>query len=372
MSKFEILQSRKEDYETSRSAKCFDHVYACNVPIWSINVVIDVALKFIIHACQIAVVAVRGLWLRKGTINIGEFLALISVVYLFDRILTQFANLYKEFSKNIVEVEKMRTTFDTIPEIVWYSKWEPFVFKKWEIKLDKISFAYEDDETIFSKFSLTIKPGQKTALVGPSWGGKSTLIKLIAGYTQPDKWEIIVDGQKLSKSKLSDYYQHIWYLTQEPGVFDGSIRENLMYGVLEGRFNKTSLQEVIKLAKCEFINKFPKGLDTEIGERGIRLSGGQKQRLAIAKIMLKNPEIILLDEPTSALDSVSEQKISEALHNLFKWKTVVVIAHRLQTVKEANEIIVIEQWKITEKGTHSELEKLWGIYSQMLELQTTF
>ncbi len=126
------------------------------------------------------------------------------------------------------------------------------------------------------------------------------------------------------------------------------------------------------MAKCEFVWDFENGLETEIGERGIRLSWGQKQRLAIAKIMLKNPEIILLDEPTSALDSVSEQKISEALHNLFKGKTVIVIAHRLQTVKESDDIIVIDKGQILERWTHKELEKKGGLYKEMLDLQTTF
>lgn len=228
--------------------------------------------------------------------------------------------------------------------------------------------------------------------MGPSGGGKSTIIKIIAWYIHPDSGSISIDGHDLSKTKLNEYYKHIGYLTQEPSIFDGTIYENLVYGIGDYRRlggitkdwlpedgkQKSSeiftnhLKSIISLAKCEFIREFEKWLETEIGERGIRLSGGQKQRLAIAKVMLKNPQIIFLDEPSSALDSLSEQQISEAFENLFKGKTVVVIAHRLQTVKEADDIIVLDQWKIIERWTHTQLEKLGWMYKKMLDLQTSF
>jgi ATP-binding cassette, subfamily B, bacterial AbcA/BmrA len=159
-------------------------------------------------------------------------------------------------------------------------------------------------------------------------------------------------GNRLDETALKSYYPHIGYLTQDPGVFDATIRENLVSAVsimlkdLDNHSDKKNLEqkltEALKLAQCDFVFEMEKGLDTEIGERGVRLSGGQKQRLAIAKIFLKNPEIILLDEPTSALDSFSEEKITEALNTLFEGRTVIIIAHRLQTVKKADDIIVIE------------------------------
>ena len=178
----------------------------------------------------------------------------------------------------------------------------------------------------------------------------------------------------------------MWYLTQEPSVFDGSIRENLMYGMNTGQTQGTAptdngsgescahpdLDEIIKLAKCEFIYDLEKWLDTEIWEKWIRLSWWQRQRLAIAKIFLKNPEIIILDEPTSALDSFSEEQITKAMHNLFENRTVIIIAHRLQTVKNADTIFVLENWKVVEEWNHNQLvEKEW-IYKQMLDLQSGF
>ncbi len=315
--------------------------------------------------------------IELGQSSFADFVAIIAVLGLMNASIFKTIDLYKIFTDVFVQVEKLWDTFDEIPEIKGYTTWKNFIHKRWDIHLENIAFNYEKNN-ILENLSIHIKGNKKTALVWPSWGGKSTIVKLIAGYLRPDKWDIFVDKQNLSKVKLADYYKHIGYLTQEPSVFDGTILDNLTYALPErrfdkgGRFNETSLQEVIKMAKCEFIYDFEEGLDTEIGERGIRLSGGQKQRLAIAKIMLKNPDIILLDEPTSALDSVSEQKVSEALHNLFDGKTVIVIAHRLQTVKEAEEILVIDQWKIIERGTHAELEKNAGMYKQMLDLQTSF
>jgi len=163
----------------------------------------------------------------------------------------------------------------------------------------------------------------------------------------------------------------VGYLTQEPSVFDGTVIENLLYAV-EKKPSKKQIETIIQQAHCEFIYDLPNGIDTEIGERGIKLSGGQKQRLAIAKIFLKDPKIIILDEPTSALDSLSEQKITEAMHNLFRGRTVLIIAHRLQTVKHASEIIVIDTGKIIERGTHTSLVRKNGYYKKMLDLQSGF
>jgi ABC-type multidrug transport system fused ATPase/permease subunit len=191
---------------------------------------------------------------------------------------------------------------------------------------------------------------------------------LIAGYLFPEKGSILIDGQALPHGRtvrtsktvsLESYYQHIGYLTQEPMVFDGTIRDNILYALPENDvdISHERIHEVLKLACCDFVFDLPKGIDTQIGEKGVRLSGGQRQRLAIAKIMLKDPQIVLLDEPTSALDSLNEQLITTALHNLFVGRTVIVIAHRLQTVKECDEILVIDEGKILQRGRHDELVK---------------
>lgn len=213
---------------------------------------------------------------------------------------------------------------------------------------------------VLTNFSLEIEGGKKTALVGVSGSGKSTLIKLMAGYIHPIQGEVIIDGQPLPNSdneeyvSLKSYYRHIGYLTQEPNVFDGTIYENLTYA-LDYEPNAEELEQAIQGAQCQFIYEFPDGVQTEIGEKGIKLSGGQRQRIAIAKVMLKNPKIILLDEPTSSLDSFSEEEVTKAFNNLFEKRTVIVIAHRLQTVKKADRIIVLDHGKIVEEGNHDSL-----------------
>jgi ABC-type multidrug transport system fused ATPase/permease subunit len=232
-----------------------------------------------------------------------------------------------------------------------------------------------ESKMVLKDFSLKIKAGSKVALVGRSGSGKTTIAKLISGYMRPTSGQVIVDGQDLAEVSLKSYYKYIGYLTQEPMVFDGSVRENLLYAVSEEdakTITEQQINEVLKKAQCEFILQMQDGLETQIGEKGIRLSGGERQRLAIAKLFLKNPEIIILDEPTSALDSFSEEAVTKAMEELFKGRTVIIIAHRLQTVKRADEIIVLEDGEIKERGSHTELVQKGGHYAQMLEMQSGF
>ncbi len=185
----------------------------------------------------------------------------------------------------------------------------------------------------------------------------------------PDEGQVLVDGQDLSKLMIKSYYKYIGYLTQDPMVFDGTVKENLMYSVSD-KVTQEDMEAALIKAECQFILNSKDGLNTKIGERGVRLSGGEKQRLAIAKLFLKNPEIIILDEPTSAPDSFSEDLITKALSELFKNRTVIIIAHRLQTVKKADRILVMENGKIVEEGTHDGLISKNGTYAKMLELQS--
>ena len=282
-------------------------------------------------------------------------------------------------------MKKCGIFFDETENIKWYEEWKDFEYKNWDIELKNINFWYVKNSGIFEDFSLKIEGWKVLALVWNSWSWKTTLVKLISWYIRVNSWKIKVDDQELDKINLKSFYKNIWYLTQEPSVFDWSIIENLMYGVakIPGQTAPTKnsrgehcvhpeLDKIIKQAKCEFIYDLEKWLETQIGEKWIRLSWWERQRLAIAKIFLKDPQIIILDEPTSALDSFSEEKITKSLNNLFVWRTVIVIAHRLQTVKHAKKIIVLEKWKIVEMWNHKELVKIKGIYKKMLDLQSGF
>jgi ABC-type multidrug transport system fused ATPase/permease subunit len=261
--------------------------------------------------------------------------------------------------------------FDNAPKMDLQKEKPDFQYKKWDIEIQNITFSYDEKNPVFTKFSLVFSWSQKIAFVWASWWGKTTLVKLISGFIKPQSGNILIDWQKLSEISLESYYQNIWYLTQEPSVFDGSIEDNLLYWAF-WEVSQEQIKSAIQNAWCEFIYEFEHGLQTQIGERWVRLSGGQKQRLAIAKLFLKDPKIIILDEPTSALDSFSEEKITQSLHKLFSWRTVLIIAHRLQTVKDADEIVVFEWWEVIERGNHETLIAQNGYYKKMLDLQSGF
>jgi len=370
MSKMEIVQNQKEKWELA---------YANNIVTQQTTVNIQVAryLRFLVWTGKIFSFLLQIFTLFYGIVLIEKggdlwlFVGLVICIGLFTSQLDIFTVFYKDFTDKFIDIQKLRDTFDEIP--LMKNKYSDvlFQYKKGEIWIHHLGFSYSKGNPVFDDFSLTIEGGKKTAFVGLSGSGKSTLIKLIAWYLSADQGEILVDGQNIQEINMYNYFSHIGYLTQEPSVFDGTIYENLVYALKE-KPEESELKKVIASAKCEFIYDFPDGLQTEIGEKGIRLSWGQRQRLAIAKIMLKNPDIILLDEPTSALDSFNEEEISQALNHLFKGKTVIIIAHRLQTVKNADQILLFESGKVVETGTHEELIKLNGKYKKMLDLQSGF
>ncbi len=341
-------------------------------------------------------------------LNYAELVMIVAALWYLDNTVTKIWWIYSEIIKRFGEVEKMREFFDQSPLAIWFSSWSQFTYKKWDINVKNISYQYGSSNLIFNNFSLNILWWSRIALVWPSGWGKTTLVKLIAWYLHPQSGEILVDRQALptpqntspfitegvlEKEHLSEhkgsgevynhislqsYYPHIWYLTQEPSVFDGTVWENLTYG-LQGKEEEQGQEElehqidkIIKLARCEFIYEFNNWLQTEIGEKGIRLSWWQRQRLAIAKIMLKDPDIILLDEPTSALDSENEELVTQALNELFRGKTVIVIAHRLQTVKHSDQILYIDGGQVVESWTHQELLAMKWKYYKMVELQSWF
>lgn len=274
-------------------------------------------------------------------------------------------------SDQIVSIEQLWNKIEDAPKTPNLFSGDTFEYQKGEIQFQDVDFSYVENNPILSNFSYTFEAGKKYALVGPSGGGKTTIMKLASGFLSAKRGKVSVDGFDLSTVNLSTFYSTIGYLTQDPQIFDGTIRENLMQGKTANA-RESDIIDALKQAHADFIFDLPEGLETEIGERGVKLSGGQKQRLAIAKIFLKNPHIILLDEPTSALDSFSEEKISQAFHNLFEGRTVLIIAHRLQTVKEADVILVLEDGRISEQGNHTELVEKKGIYAKMLELQSGF
>ena len=239
-----------------------------------------------------------------------------------------------------------------------------------DIVFDDVSFAYkqEDEKGVLKNLSVTFKKGQTTALVGPSGGGKTTICHLIPRFYDVENGKITIDGNDISRLKRDVLRKNIGIVTQDVFLFGGTIKDNIAYGNLNA-----SDEEIIDAAKKasihEFVCTLPNGYDTEVGERGVKLSGGQKQRISIARAFLKNPPILILDEATSALDNFTEMQIQSALETLSKGRTTIVVAHRLSTVKNADNIVVLTKNGVEEMGTHEQLLKDNGIYTGLYEYQ---
>lgn len=372
MSKYEILQTNKIENELKNL-----NYYQKNAQEINQKMSFDMSMiyripQFWMDLLLLAIFIFFWKEVFDGNMTIATFVWITAMFVLMKRAINESMDLYKNFTKDFIEVKNLWDLFDNTEKINLNEDKKDFKYKNGNIEIKNLDFAYENsNKKIFENFSLEIKWWKTTAFVWESGSGKTTLVKLIASYISSKNGKIIIDWQDLSEVSLKSYYKNIWYLTQEPSIFDGTIYENLTYAV-NYEVSEKEIENAINMAKCEFIYDFEEWIQTQIWEKWIKLSGWQRQRLAIAKILLKNPKIILLDEPTSALDSFSEEQITKAMENLFIWRTVIIIAHRLQTVKNADEIIVFEKWKILERWNHKELEEKNWVYKKLLELQSGF
>lgn len=221
------------------------------------------------------------------------------------------------------------------------------------IEFKDVSYSYQKEKKLIENLSLKINNNEKVALVGESGSGKSTIIKLIIGLIKNESGKILIDGNDLSKINLNDFYEYVTYISQESPIFDGTLRENL---VLDKNISDKEIKEVLKLVSLEkFLNRLEKGLDTELGEKGIRMSGGERQRVALARLFFDNSKIIILDEATSAMDNITEKEVMKNILKRLKNKTIIIIAHRLETIKEVDKIFLLKNGKILEQGTFKEL-----------------
>lgn len=307
-------------------------------------------------------------WILSKTMTTSDLIVVIWTVAIIETTLTYFIDNYKNFLKQYAHVEKLHRTFDEAAYMENYDDGDDFIFKAWNVSIKNLKFAYDENNVVFNDFNIDISWGKRTAFVWKSWSGKTTIIKLILGLLNPNSWTIEIDNQNISDMNLKSVFKHVGYLSQEPAIFDGTIRENM--SSVKNDATDEEIEKALSLAECDFISRMKEWINTEIWERGVLLSWGQKQRLAIAKVFLKNPEIVILDEPTSALDSFSEDAITKALHTLMVWRTMIIIAHRLQTVKECDDIVVFGKNEILERWTHEELVQIWKWYKNMLDLQS--
>jgi len=327
--------------------------------------------KVILDVMEILLILYTWYLVLEMNASFSEIWVIIFIVWIMRKYLSDFNWDYLHLTNRINSFLNLIETLEEISEIEWYEKWKNFEYKKWEFELKNISFSYKNWKNIFENFSLKISWWKKTALIWKSWSWKSTIIKILMWFVRSQKWEVFVDWQNISDFSLKTFYKNIWYLSQNPWVFDWTVLENLTYWIDNPeKISDEKIKEILDLAECDFVYTLDKWLDTEIWEKWVRLSWWERQRLAIAKLFLENPKIIILDEPTSALDSISEDKISKALNNLSKWKTMIVIAHRLQTVIDSDEIIVFWKNEVLERWSHEKLLENKWFYFEMLDFQS--
>ncbi|NFS11712.1 ABC transporter ATP-binding protein [Clostridium botulinum] len=306
-----------------------------------------------------------GLFTFKGVIDIGDFMAYMLYIRLFTDPIKKLINFMEQFQNGITGFQRYMEIMNEDQEKNKKNAVE-LCDVKGNIEFKNVGFSYEG-EKVLDDFSIDIESGKMLALVGHSGGGKTTICNLIPRFYDVMDGDIQIDGKSIYDVTLDSLRENIGIVQQEVFLFTGTIRDNILYGK-----TNASEEEIIKASKManihEFIESLPEGYDTYIGERGVKLSGGQKQRISIARVFLKNPSILILDEATSALDNTTEHIIQESLKKLCEGRTTIVVAHRLSTIQNADEIVVIGNKGIIEKGSHDELMKLNGEYSKLQKI----
>ena len=307
-----------------------------------------------------------GLFTFSGAINIGDFLAYLLYIKLFTQPIKKLVGFMEQYQNGMTGFKRFIEIIEEETEKEDH-KATDITNVQGEIKFKDVHFSYED-KNILDGITLTIEKGKMLAIVGPSGGGKTTFCNLIPRFYDVTDGDITIDGKSIYCSKLNSLRKNIGVVQQEVFLFTGTIKENILFG--DQKASDESVIEASKRANIhDFIMELPEGYNTHIGERGVKLSGGQKQRISIARVFLKNPPILILDEATSALDNTTEYMIQKSLEELCSGRTTIVVAHRLSTIKNADEIIVLTDKGIEEQGTHEELLTKDGAYKELYEAQ---
>ncbi|MBW3660711.1 MAG: ATP-binding cassette domain-containing protein [Gemmatimonadetes bacterium] len=358
-----------ESFERERFAKSTGGYYRHVVRTQKYAIMGTPVSEFLLALSVVVVLYIGGrMILVGGTLDPEPFIVFIAAALKLSSPIKYLSKLNEDVQPAIAASERIFGVLDTAPEVVERPEAAPVGTFRDSIVYDHVWFAYEDHEgPVLEDIAFTIEKGQVVALVGPSGGGKSTLVDLLPRFYDPQEGRILFDGVDLRDVRIADLRAQMGIVTQEVILFHDTVAANIAYG---RRMDPERLQEAAVAANAlEFIEELPEGFDTVIGERGVRLSGGQRQRLAIARAIYKNPSILIFDEATSALDTESEQLVQQAIARLMENRTSIVIAHRLSTVLHADQILVIEDGRIVERGTHDELLARGGRYTRLYELQ---
>ncbi|MEC1613621.1 ABC transporter ATP-binding protein [Bacillus mojavensis] len=362
-----VKASNAEEVEYKRGKLGISSLFQLGVREAKVQSFVGPLISLVLMAALVAVIGYGGMQVSSGELTAGALVAFI--LYLFQIIMPmgQITTFFTQLQKSIGATERMIEILaeeeeDTVTGNQIDNAHLP-------IRLDHVSFGYNAEQLILKDISAVIEAGKVTAIVGPSGGGKTTLFKLLERFYSPTEGTIRLGDKPVDTYSLESWRQHIGYVSQESPLMSGTIRDNICYG-LEREVTDADIEKAAEMAYAlNFIKELPNQLDTEVGERGIMLSGGQRQRIAIARALLRDPSILMLDEATSSLDSQSEKSVQQALEVLMEGRTTIVIAHRLSTVVDADQLLFVEKGEITGRGTHHELMASHDLYRDFAEQQ---
>jgi subfamily B ATP-binding cassette protein MsbA len=358
-----------EDQESKIFEEGVENIYQNVKKSMTATAIMTSSSTFLIGLATTGVMGLGGYYMMQGTLTFGDFIQFTFLLAFMVAPIVQMSNIGSQLTEALAGLDRTEELMNMTAEEDNENRTIELEKIEGEIIFDDVSFAYEEGKEVLHNINFKVPAGSVTALVGSSGSGKSTIAGLSATFLNPKTGKITIDNQDMSKVKLSSYRKYLGVVLQDEFLFEGTIRANILFP----RPNATEeeLQNAVNAAYVnEFTDRFDKGLDTLIGERGVKLSGGQRQRLAIARAILANPKIIILDEATSSLDTESESLIQKSLSELVKDRTTIVIAHRLSTIKKADQILVIEAGKIAERGTHEELIEAEGRYYDLYTYQS--
>jgi ATP-binding cassette subfamily B protein len=309
-----------------------------------------------------------GIQSQAGLLTVGGIHAFVSYLTFMLWPIQDIARVYAEMQHSIASAERIFTLLDTTPEVHTLPGAEPAKTLLGEIEFDHVDFYYEERKPVLKDFTLKVKAGEMIALVGPTGGGKSTIVNLLCRFYEPKRGRVLINGQDYTEYTLESIHDKIGIVLQTPHLFSGSVRDNIRYGRLEA--SDADVEDAAKLAGAhEFISSLSKGYEENVGEGGVLLSTGQKQLISLARAVLSKPELFIMDEATSSVDTLTEALIQRGMEALMKGRTSFVVAHRLSTIRRADRILVIEDGRISEMGSHKELLKEKGHYYRLYTQQ---
>lgn len=364
-----VKYSNAEKREEKNGFDKVDHLFELSMKEAKVYAVLSPLMSMIMIVLLTTVVAYGGMRVSSGALSTGVLVSFVLLLFQIMLPINTFATFYSNLQKVSGAVERLKPILEAEVEDEHDEKGAIMPILTQDIVFHNVEFAYSSEEPILKGINICMHAGQVTALVGPSGSGKTTIFSLLERFYVPDKGLITYGERSITDFDIASFRSKIGYVSQESPLVDGTIRDNIMYGRIDTVTEAEMIEASQQAYAHDFITSLSKGYDTEVGERGIRLSGGQKQRIAIARALLRKPDILLLDEATASLDSDSEHEVQQALEHLMSRCTTIVIAHRLSTITNADQIVVLEFGQITGTGRHEELLNTHSSYAEWTNKQ---